>query len=185
MTEHRITRTNSKNYIATCELSHEDGQPWTAGPIRMRINCSQRLREHLRTVHGIVPASIFTPKGNVAMKVPGAELPPAGEIGEQLGDYKNHLIVFTDARAGTRDTRHGNRDTIEANVWVYVDATWKNLGEVPVFWKGVIFQIKEAGGEPLGGVLQQGTLRNPNEWVLKAPTDKALKKALDEWTPDF
>ena len=119
------------------------------------------------------------------MKRASAELPPAGDIGEKLGDYKNHLIVVADPRAGKRETKHGDRDTIEANVWVFVDSVWKNIGEVPIFWKTVILQVKEAGGEPLGGVLRQGTLRNPNEWAIVPPTAKDMNKALDEWSPDF
>lgn len=114
------------------------------------------------------------------MKQPDSELP---EIGEKLGEYADHLMVFASAKAGTRDTSFGKRDTIECLAYAFVDGAWKALGETPIFWATVKKQVAEAGEEPIGGVLIQGTERNDREWFL-APvpkSDKAFTQALKDW----
>lgn len=175
--DYRITRTNSKRYVGWC--AHCE---WSTNVIQFRIGCAAQVRDHLRRVHPDVTVDPTKREGR-DMKQPGTDLP---DLGEKLSEYADHLVVFAGAHPGERDTSFGKRNTVEALVYVFLDGAWKNIGETPVFFRTVQKQINEAGDEPIGGVLIQGTDRNDREWYL-APvpkSDKKLTKALADWDAD-
>lgn len=120
---------------------------------------------------------------------------PAVEQGENLSDYKDHLVVIESGwtvQAGT-DTQYGKSDPVKCKAWAFVSdgnaSGWKFLGDdVLIFQKTLKRQLEDAGtADDFGGRLTQGTKRegqraNPNEWFIAPPT-KDEQKLLDKWTP--
>lgn len=173
-----VTRTNGKRYVGFCGY---DLCSWSTDAVQLRLTAQENLRAHVRITHGASIDTLF--QRSQAMKQPSADLP---DLGEKLSEYADHLVVFSDAHPGERDTSFGKRPTMETLCYVFLDGVWKNLGETPVFFRTVNKQITEAGDEPIGGVLIQGTDRNDREWYL-APvprTDKVLTAALKGWDKD-
>lgn len=181
----QITRTRSKNYVGVCmvkgcEDPGNNGGPFTTARIHNRVRCALFLRDHCRTAHDIHTGDLFldTREKDHTVKQPKDEkdLPDP----ERLADYKNHLVVFTDGKPGTVKSVHGMSE-VDVLAYVYLPATkaWKNLGETPIFWKSVAFQINEAMPDSIGGVLVQGTTRNDREWNLLPASKAADKKLLD------
>jgi hypothetical protein len=180
-----ITRTRSKRYVGVCGLGECD---YLTPPIRFRIDCSTRLREHLRKTHGLDSEPLFERTDSMAkLKQPGNELPES-DAGEMLGDYKDHVIVFSDGHAGKKQTQFGDRDVVHCYAWALIDGAWKALGEIDVFFATVRKQIVEAAPDPIAGKLVQGVTRpdgkrNDREWALLpiAKADKVATAALAEW----
>jgi hypothetical protein len=169
-----ITRTNSKNYVGVCNICG-----FTTDRIHNRVRCALILRDHCRIEHDTYTEDLFcTPTGDKTMKAPKPEkdLPAP----ERLSDYVDHLVVFSDATFPSTRTSPNGDAQCDCLAYVYLDdkKQWKALGETPIWWKGVAFQVREAGcesGEELGGVLVQGTGRNPREWNVGAANAAQLK----------
>jgi len=118
-----------------------------------------------------------------------------GEIPEQpsnrLDGYENHLIVFTNIREPiTADRGFGPRDETPADVYVYAEGEWKELGtNFPVFFAAVQAQLAEVRAThgddaALGGVLKRGAGRNPRAWGIVPADSASAKKALVDFDPD-
>lgn len=98
---------------------------------------------------------------------------------ERLSDYADHLVVFTDPTIPGKVKSKFGMSECDVLAYVYLpdQKAWKNLGETPIFWKSVGFQIAEAAPDSIGGVLTQGTGRNEREWNI-TPAGKAADKKL-------
>lgn len=178
-----VTRTNTKRYIAICDVTDCD---WSAGPHGLRIVVSQRLRHHLQDTHGlhVVEESQETRH----MKTHKTDELPEQSQGPKLSDYAGQLIVF---RAGweveAQNTKYGRRDAVKVDIFVYntEDKAWDNPGQVLVFFATVQKQLEEAGNDDdYGAVLVQGTDRNAREWHLATPSAAQIK-LLDKFDPSF
>lgn len=183
-----ITRTRSRRYVSTCPVADCE---WPGDMHRHRTFVNERLRHHLKQTHDLEMVE-DTLEGTHGMKVQKeTELPEQTE-GDRLGNYVGELIVFAKGwehvTSGERvRTRYGDRPFIEANVFVYEPdtKTWGNPGLMRVYWQVVIARLVDAGDDDdLGGVLTQGTKRNPKEWDL-APPSAAQVKVLDKFDPSF
>lgn len=163
-----ITRTNSKRYIAVCGHA---GCDWSDRSRRNRIESQQELNHHNRTEH-------LSERIRHAMKQATGSLP---EQKDQLSNYADHLVVFSNPRKLT-NTQYG-RDALTCSVDVFIDGGWKQLGDLGVYWQQPVNEIAAANGEPIAGILQQGTMRNEREWAL-VPVPKQAKdmhEALKSW----
>lgn len=116
------------------------------------------------------------------MKKATSDLPEI-EQGENISDYKDHLIVVEQGwlyKTGI-DTAYGQSEAVVGSVWAYTgdgeNNGWKSLGsETMIFQKTLRRQLQDAGNaEDFGAKLVQGTKRegqraNPNEWAFVAPS---------------
>lgn len=177
-----ITRTNSKRYVATCVVADCD---WSDGPHRHRVVVSERLRYHVKTQHGLNYTDPDRRDTHPMKQQTETELPPQ-ETGPQLKDYVGQLVVFGMGWVTDKiRTKNGPADVIKADLYVYNPDTkaWDNPGTTTVFWAVVKRRLHDAGNEDdLGGVLVQGTDRNPREWDL-VPPNAAQSKLLDKFAP--
>jgi hypothetical protein len=179
-----ITKTNTRRYVALCDVA-DCG--WSWGPHGLRVTVSEQLRHHLKTEHGIRRADDNPTRRSRTMKTADKELPEQNQ-GPKLSDYEGQLIVVQAGwTEGSRDTSYGARPTVEASIWVYDEEAkeFDSLGAVPIFFRTVQSQLKEAGSEDdFGGVLLQGTDRNKNEWHLATPS-AAQAKLLAKFDASF
>jgi hypothetical protein len=174
----QVTRTNTRRYIGICNL---DGCDYRTDVVSLRVRAALLVRDHCRRVHGSYAADLFLKRESV-VKQPNQKLPEP----EKLADYKDHLVVFADAKPGAVKSIHGTSE-VDCLAYVYLKGHWKSLGETPIWWKSVGFQILDADGEPIGGILTQGTDRNDREWCLVTvkSADKENVAALKSWDKEY
>jgi hypothetical protein len=107
---------------------------------------------------------------------------PGEHIPNRLTDYVDQPVLIRPKEYRKLDTTFGESLVLMADVLVLIprDKTAAiNLGEVPIFWKGVQRQIEESAGMWVLGRLHQGTASNPKEYILEDPQlgDDALGEA--------
>ena len=117
------------------------------------------------------------------MKAPNKELPDQ-DRGDRLTDFVNHLVVV-EKGAAMKKLDKPNQYSDEAvfgTVWVHVNGSWKCLGDTPVFFRTVQKQLLNDGqDDDYGGVLVQGTARNPKEWAIVPARNTEEDAILAAW----
>lgn len=101
---------------------------------------------------------------------------PAPPVGDRPADFLDKPMLLRPTEFRTLDTALGTKLTLFCDV-VVVTGKGKivNLGNTPIFWKGVQAQVEDHIGEWVGGRLHKGTASNANAFVLLEPTPADLK----------
>lgn len=103
-----------------------------------------------------------------------------GQPKDRLSDFEGSLVALQGREWKEYETKFGNTLALQVQAYIINDngnGTYINLGEIPIFWKGVAIQVEGAeafngSGDYLGGRLRQGTSSNPKAWWVEPPDEE-------------